>query len=396
VGVSLLTMDAPALVSGATVLVAGGRIQAINPQGIPAAACRVEGAGRVLMPGLADMHVHTDERELPLFLANGVTLVREMNGSPTHLALRERVASGALVGPRMLVASPLLAGVEQRFRHTMVSSAEDAFRVAHEIKAAGYDYLKIYDGLSREAYEALVEAGRTLGLPLDGHIPHAVGLRDVLANGQRLQHTEKIAMALAGHSGDTTRLADARRLFREYPTWVTPTLAVMRVLDAMQTTEYAAWLERPELAYVDAGSLAWWRSLAGTRSPRPLSPYFRFQAALVPVLRDAGTPMLLGTDAANPMMVAGFSVHDELAALVEHGGLTSFEALVTSTVNVGRFLGDTLQGRLVVGAPADLVLVNGDPLADLARLRRPEGVMVRGRWLPREELDAMLLRARRP
>ncbi len=395
VGASLLTMDSPDLVRDATVLVRDGTIAAIDPATVPAGACTVQTAGRVLMPGLTDMHVHTDASEMPLFLANGVTFVREMNGSPAHLALRDSLARGLVAGPRMLVASPLLAGVPQRWRHVLVTTPEEAYKAAHDAKNAGYDYLKIYDGLSRASYDALVEAGRTLGLPLDGHIPANVGLEHALEVGQYLQHIDKIAFSLAGHRGDSTAYPRARELFAERRAWVTPTLASLRALNASQTTEYTTRLEAPEMAYVDSATFGWWSSLKGSRTRTGPSSFYRFMTGLLPVLRESGARFLLGTDSGNPLMVAGFAVHDEMETLVRDGGFTPWQALASATRNVGAFLGDSLRGRLVVGAPADLILVDGDPLGDLTVLRRPDGVMVNGRWYPREELDSLLWSARK-
>lgn len=392
---TLLAMDGPTLLPNGTVVVRDGRIAAINPPSVPAGVCRIDLAGQVLLPGLADMHVHTDEAEMPVFLANGVTLVREMNGSPTHLRLRDRIASGEVIGPRMLVASPLMVGAPLRYRHRLVTRPAEAVVAAREVKAAGYDYLKIYDGLSRESYDAFVETAAALGLPLEGHIPAAVGLARVLETGQSLQHIEKIGMAIGGHQGDTMQLSRAAGLFAGRRTWVTPTLAVLRVLDGTRTTEYTARLDAPEMAWVDSASLGWWRSLAGSNPPRGPSPFYRFQTALLPLLRAAGARFLLGTDAANPLMVAGFSVHEELAVLVRDGGFSPYEALLTATRNVGEFVGDTLRGRLVIGAPADLLVAESNPLGNLAVLRRPAGVMANGRWFDRIRLDSMLAASRR-
>jgi imidazolonepropionase-like amidohydrolase len=252
-GVEVLTLKDSLVGPRVTVLVDAGRIAAVGTPSIPANACRIDGTGRVLLPGLADMHAHTNERELPLFLANGVTLVRELNGSPAHLALREQIANGTVVGPRLVVGSPLLTGKALRFRHRLITSAEDARAAAREAKDAGYECLTIYDDLTAEQSAALAEAVRALGLPLEGHVPAAVGLERVLAAGQAIQHIDKIAFALVGHAPDSARLPEARRLFAGRRAWVTPTLASLRALDRSGTAEYAARFARPEMAYVDSG-----------------------------------------------------------------------------------------------------------------------------------------------
>jgi imidazolonepropionase-like amidohydrolase len=394
---NVLSMTNQQVARNQSVLVRAGRIERIAPNlQAPSNACRIDARGKTLMPGLADMHVHMSPSDVPLLLANGVTLAREMNGTPALVALRDSIASGKVFGPRLLVASPLLAGVPQRWRHRLVTSAQDAYAAAHDAKAAGYDYLKIYDGLSAEAYAALVEAGHTLGLPLDGHIPQAVGLEGVLAAGQTIEHMDKIVSAISGGAGlDTTRIASARALFRKYGVWLTPTLSSLKALDMAGTPAYTTRLAGPDMAYVDSATLAFWRAFGRPRD-RAAGPtrYYQYEVKLLAGLHEDSLPMLLGTDTANPLMVAGFAVHEELAVLTRDAGFSNFEALRTATSNVGRFLHEPTTGTLQVGAAADLVLVAGDPLLDLGLLRRPAGVMVKGVWLDRSQLDGMLASAR--
>jgi imidazolonepropionase-like amidohydrolase len=395
VAADVLTMNDSTPLRGVTVLVRAGVIEAVGDDPIPANACRIDARGKTLLPGLADMHVHTEERELPIFLFNGVTTVREMNGSPEHVALRERVARGELLGPRLLVTSPLLSGIPLLYRHKVIKNADDAYAAAHEAKAAGYDFLKIYDDLSRESYEALVTAGNALGLRLDGHVPAAVGLEAVIEAGQSIQHMDKIVFALAGHTGDTTKLAELPRLFGGRANWVTPTLASLRALDLSGTPEYAARLRSPEMAYADSGTLDYWGSLrgSGTRAYKE-SSYLAMQKTALARLREMGVRMTLGTDAANPLMLPGFSVHDELEALVIHGGFSPYEALLTATRNAADFVGDARSGRVAPGARADLLMVDSNPLAGLAVLRDPSGVMVNGRWLDRAALSELRAKSR--
>jgi imidazolonepropionase-like amidohydrolase len=395
VGGDVLTMESPDALRAATVVVENGRITAVGSDvSVPDDACRIDARGKTVLPGLADMHVHTVESEMPLYLANGVTTVREMNGSPTFVALRAKL-DGGLPGPRLLVASPLLAGVKQRFRHELIENVTDAGKAAHEADRVGYDYLKIYDGLSRESYDALVEAGTTLGIPLDGHIPEAVGIERVLAAGQTIEHMDKIAVALSGHQPDTSVLLRARQLFTEHTVWVTPTIASLYALDIAGTDEYSARMERPEMAYIDSATMAWWGSLRRSRTrPTGGSPFYRLELALLRALQEVGVPLLLGTDTGNPLMVPGFAVYDELDRLVTDAGFSRYDALRTATANAGRFLHEQGTGMIRVGARADLLLVDGDPLKDLGVLRRPAGVMANGRWFDRAALDEMLRQAR--
>jgi hypothetical protein len=196
VGADVLTMSDSILRRGQNVLIRQGRIELVGHTSIPADACRIDARNKVLLPGLVDMHVHTSAREMPLFLANGVTLIREMNGSPRHLALRDSIATGERLGPKLLVASTLLTGQKWPVRYRLIEDVNAAKAAAREMKTAGYDYLKIYDGLSRDQYDAFVELGGTLGIPLDGHIPQDVGLSRVLEAGQALQHMDRSRVRL--------------------------------------------------------------------------------------------------------------------------------------------------------------------------------------------------------
>jgi imidazolonepropionase-like amidohydrolase len=402
--VSILDVEAGVVVPDRTVIVEGGTIARVGPAAeveIPADATVIDGTGRFLVPGLADMHVHMERADARLFLANGVTTVREMNGSPAHLALRDSIARGDVLGPRMLVASPLLAGVEQRYRHELVPDSAAAARVAREAAERGYDFLKAYDGLSAPAYEALAEASSATGIPLVGHVPEAVGLDGVLAVGQRsLEHVEQIAYATVGHAPDPARIRGIAERIAGSEAWVVPTLAAQRILTRSRTSYYDALLAAPETAFVDPGILEWWRSLAapaGAPDPPADDPrrrrseaFYDFQRELVGALHAAGVPLLVGTDTPNPLLVPGFSIHLELAALVD-AGISPIDAIRMATRDAARFAGEEGRwGVVAPGAAANLVLVDANPLDSLAALRAPAGVMVRGTWLDREALDRLL------
>src|SRR5262245_10390337 len=158
--VTVLDLETGTTSADRTVLVRAGRIEAVGPSAevaAPAGARAVDGRGHWLIPGLVDAHVHVSERDLPLFLANGVTAVRELNGSPAHIALRARIAAGELVGPRMQVASTLLAGERQRWRHELLLDPIAAGERAESFAEGGYDALKVYDGLAPEVYDVIAE-----------------------------------------------------------------------------------------------------------------------------------------------------------------------------------------------------------------------------------------------
>ncbi|MSR61185.1 MAG: hypothetical protein EXS08_01890 [Planctomycetes bacterium] len=398
VDVNLVDVELGRIVPHQSVLVLGPRILRVGPASelaLPAGTRRIDGAGRFLLPGLVDAHVHAGERELPLFLANCVTTVRELNGTSEHLRLRERIASGAVLGPRMVVSSPMLAGERQRWRHVLLTDPLEAELAAERFALEGYDALKIYDGLSPEVYEALAEVARLRGLPLVGHVPKAVGLERVLAAGQELQHVEQLAEATVGHRTDLARIPEIARTLAQAGVTVTPTLAAQAILCSQGRADFLARYELPELVYVDAETRAWWDGLRGggghAAATGADSPFYVFQRELVRALAAAGVPLLVGTDTPNPLLVAGFSMHEECTAL-RAAGLAPADVLRAATLAPARALGlEREQGRVAEGLRADLVLVDANPLEDLAALRRPRGVLVAGRWLDSAELTQLLV-----
>lgn len=404
--VSILTMESDTALTRHALIVDGEEIVWMGPSAelqVPPRASVIDGGGRFLLPGLADLHVHIQAIDLPLFLYNGITAVREMNGAPAHIALRDSIARGLRIGPRMVVTSALLAGDSQPWRHVLVPDEATARRVAHEANAHGFDALKVYDGLGAGAYTALADASRTLGLPLVGHIPREVGLEGVLRAGQRsIEHVEQITYATVGNSLDPGRIPAIAAQIAESKIWVVPTLAAQRILTQRRTAAYDARLAAPEMQFVGPDVLAWWKSLKapeGTADApsddqhrQRAEAFYAFQRDLVRALHDAGVPLLVGTDTPNPLLVPGFSIHLELAALID-AGIPAIEVLRMATRDAACFLGEDGQWGIVKpGAAADLVLVDGDPRERIEVLETPVGVMVRGTWLDRENLDSVLER----
>ncbi len=419
--VSVVPMDREVVLADHTVLVRDGRIAALGPAGaleVPADAQRIDGRGRFLMPGLADMHVHVwDENDLYLFVANGVTTVRNMFGAPLHLDWRARIERGELVGPRIYTAGPIIDGAPAVWPgSTELVDPDEAAAVVAAQKAAGYDFLKPYARLTRACYEALVVAGEEQGLPLMGHVPEALTLQDVLeARQQTIEHMggwaeaaqragspyrsiDFTTEALAWQEVDPERVAAVAAAVRAAGAWNCPTLVVLQKWQ--QGDEARALLERPEMRFVSPFLRASWepdssanylarlpaRTTAAARDSVPA-----MQRA-VRALRDAGGGILLGTDMGNPYVVAGFALHEELANLVA-AGLTPFEALRAGTADAARCMGAGEDwGSLAPGRRADLLLLEANPLEDVHNAARRVGVVLHGRWFPAEELAAELER----
>ena len=418
--VTVVPMDSERLVPGQTVVVRDGRIQSIGPAAsiaVPAGATRVDGRGRFLMPGLAEMHAHVPpnpndaqwtEDVLFLYAANGITFARSMLGAPHHLELRAKAERGEIVSPRIYTSGPSLNG-------NSVSSPAVGRQMVAAAKAAGYDTLKIHPGLDRARYDAIAEAAKEHGITFGGHVPEAVGIERALEVGQAtVDHLDGYLALLirdgatppaeAGFFGydwtdfvDEAKIPEAARRTREAGVWNVPTDALIHhlLLPEPSASEMEA---RTELRYVPKPMLAQWIEARKELQADPgydadrARRFVAIRGKLIKAMNDQGAGLLLGSDAPQIFNVPGFSAHRELQYLVQ-AGLTPFEALATGTRNVARFIGTPQDfGTVEVGRRADLILLEANPLQDVANAQRRVGVMLNGRWLPEIELRAGLAR----
>jgi hypothetical protein len=416
VDVTVIPMDAAHVIPSQTVVVRDGRIAEMGAAGEvrpPDGAQVIEGQGRYLMPGLAEMHAHIppqpDEAQwtrdiLFLYVANGITFARGMLGAPHHLELREQAARGEIVAPRIYTSGPSLNG-------NSVASPEAGRAMVAEQKAAGYDFLKIHPGLDRARYDAIVTAANEHGIAWAGHVPHEVGLLRALETGQAtvdhldayipplLRDGSPKADALPSFFGwnladevDEAKIQPLARSTKAAGVWNVPTESLIQhvLLPSLTAEDLAA---RDELRFVSPRLRAQWvqskeRVLQDPEYDPDLARRFvEVRGQLIKALHDEGAGLLLGSDAPQVFNVPGFSIHHELRMLVE-AGLTPYEALATGNLNVAKFLGEEDQfGAVAVGQRADLVLLNANPLADVGHFRELAGVMLHGRWLPAAELQ---------
>lgn len=399
VDVTVLPMDGGPALRDHTVLVAGDRITAIAPTAaitFPADATQVNGRGKFLMPGLAEMHGHNPPPGSSpqyiadtyfLFLANGVTTVRSMLGWPGQLELRDKVRSGELLGPNLHLAGPSFSGQS-------TPGPDVAVRRVREQKAEGWDLLKVHPGLSRATYDAMAATAREVGIDFAGHIPADVGLFHAIEQGQRtIDHLDGYIESLKGDAGplDPTALSEAVRRTREAGIAVIPTMELWEAI--LGADEPAEVFGRPELKYLPPALVQQWKN--GYEQRRAAKNFDAAKARLVAAnrkvllkaLADGGVPILFGTDAPQIFSVPGFSIHREAAAM-ESVGMSRRAILesATSAVGVHGKAWDNF-GTVTVGARADLLLLEANPLEDLGALARRAGVMVRGRWLSEGEIQ---------
>ena len=418
VNVTVIPMDRERRVPGQTVLVRGDRIVEIGPVArvkLPDGGVRVDGRGKFLIPGLAEMHAHIPggealddvvERTLFMYVAGGITTVRGMLGHPRHLDLRARAARGELLSPIIYTSGPSLNG-------NSIPDAAAAARVALEQKEASYDFLKIHPGVSREAFDTLAATARRIGMPFAGHVPEEVGIARALeARYATIDHLDGYLEAMLregapvsadqsaffgmnlGEHLDQSKLLALVEATRRSGVWNVPTQVLLENLTIAGSSQELA--RRPEMRYMPPRELAQWAAvkdgiLAETNStPESARRMIEMRRRLIKALHAAGAGLLLGSDAPQIYNVPGFSTHRELESLVA-SGLTPYQALETGTRNVATFFGTQKEtGTLEKGKRADLVLLDADPLADIRNTTRRSGVMVRGRWLPQAEIERRL------
>jgi imidazolonepropionase-like amidohydrolase len=432
--VTLVDVQRGLLLPDRTVLIDDARIVSVAPAAslsIPDGAQVIDARGKYLIPGLWDMHAHLFNNEakpatdlsswaFPLYVAHGVMGVRDMwtDAQDISLARRwnEQRLRDRLIAPQIEWGSDIVDGPEPQWtRSSEVSNAEEARRIVHELKAGGAGFIKIYSGLGRDAFLALADEARRTGIAFAGHVPVSIGAFEASDAGMRsIEHLSGVldtCTPLASELQRTTReewtaaLNERRwetfdedicsRLYAHYAanrTWQVPTLvqtsarllAHEAALDSSQTLRYVPESEKESWPEIVARSARLPRDVRRARFARFLD--------IVGNMQQAGVGILAGTDVGNPLIVPGFSLHDELALLVQ-AGLSPLQALQTATLNPASYLEATDSvGTVEVGKLADLILLQANPLQDISNTRRIAAVVLRGRYLDRRDLDALMAR----
>lgn len=423
--VNVLPMDEERVLRGQTVIVRDGIIIEVGPSEaieVPASARRIDGKGGYLLPGLTDFHIHLrSTSELLSYLAHGVTTVVHMSGAmtgaPNLLRYRDEIASGKRIGPALYMTGPIFDGSPPIFPgvSTVVRTPAEARRTVGEQHDAGYDFIKVYNNLTSGVLCATVEAARERGMAVIGHIPRKdergqalqraldAGL-DVIAHGEEYFFTyfysgvdSLLDRGEVPHP-DEERIPGAVRMTKAARAAVVPNLSFV-AMTRRQLDDLDSVLADSEARYLHPDVRAMWEAENPTRRAdrerfeRRERAKYAFIRSLTKALSDAEVPLLLGTDASAPGMYPGASAHLELSELVA-AGLTPYEALEAGTRNAGAFIAEHVEGaephgRVAPGQRADLILVRRNPLDDVVNASAIEGVMARGRWLPKAELDGM-------
>ena len=402
--VNVVDVVAGRIVPDTTVVVTGDTITSVTQHGIPPGGARViDGRDKFLIPGLWDMHAHIEGNErawLPLYVANGVTGIRDMGADLDFiLEIRAATASGRTLGPRIIAAGPILDDAPGDWPFRMrVRNADEARATVQLLKRRGVDLIKVHNYTPREAFFAIVEEARRQNLRVAGHVPLKVTIQEGVDAGMvSIEHLSEDGRVWKACSGGAQYRPDACRPFFEMlarrGVWQTPTLIALAELPVIGTP--ASAISRDQLAYANKAFL---EMHAGNqrlfvKQPEVLGIVRNLAEVGKVVTRDmaaAGVGILAGCDA----MIAGFCVHDELALMVS-SGMTPLAALQAATVNPARSLAREMTlGSVAAGRSADLVLLDANPLEDIANVRRIRAVVAAGRFLDRSALDQLLTQAK--
>jgi imidazolonepropionase-like amidohydrolase len=418
VRVSVIDASARAPRANQTVVIQGNRIVGVGPAGsvrVPPGARVIDGQGKFLVPGLWDMHVHTaitgGRDLLPLYVANGVTGVRDMAGDwDTLTTWRSEIARGQLVGPRIIASGPYLEGGDVPIPHLLARNATEARAGVDSLVALGVDFIKVHSQLTAESYFAIARRARERGVVFAGHVPRVVGSAAASDSGQKsIEHllaipaectsADSIALqprfAVQSALGrcSTESLAPLYAKFVRNGTYVTPTFTAQ--------VEVANWPTRS----VPGDSLAHYlptavRDYVAQIFPMPDSippnadsvgrAMLQKRLRQVAAMRRAGVHILTGTDAPLRNSPPGFGLHEELV-LLARGGMSPFEILESATLEAARYLGMAdSAGTIATGKLADLVLLDGNPLQDIRNTRRISAVVANGRVFAGEERERLL------
>jgi len=420
VNVNILDVENERVVPGQTVLVDSGVIKMISAEigTLPEGVFVIDGKGKFLAPGLADMHVHVwDDSEPAIYVAFGVTTIRNMWGTGKTKEIIRKINNKEIIGARIITSGPIIDGVPEIWPGSRsVARAADAIDEVRKQAAAGYDFIKVYSNLSPESFSAIAEAAHDIGIPFSGHIPEAIPVNVAITSGMAsIEHLYGLDKAVSnvdlgpGRRISLERFVVGRRILsgqieqeevfpyekslaiaqsiKNADVAVTPTLIVRRRVSPSRE-ESRRQLARDEIGLIRPSLRESWdldrvyasQGLSDSEVPA-LRVFEKFSDELVRIMNEEGVLLLAGSDAQNHYVFHGLSLHEELELLV-NAGLSTFESIRTATINAAIFLGESGEwGVVKEGARSDLVLLNSDPSVNISNYQDIAGVMVGDVWL---------------
>lgn len=414
--VTVIPMDRQQALPDQTVIVRAGKIAEMGPAAsvrVPASATKIDGRGKFLMPGLADMHMRISQgagapndlvtKQMIVLVANGITTARGMFGQPAHPAVRDKIAKGELFGPALYVGSPPLGGSS--------AAGPDAARISIEQwKKDGYDFMVSWYGISRSTYDRITETARAQNVPVAGKVDTVAGLRRALAAKARtVEHLDGFLEEIATANSplrevdsqfvpgeilnylDESKIPAVAAAVRDAGVYSTPTLALTRQWISDLTPDELR--KQPDLKYVPPQALTQWTNqrngqMAGNAPAAARKKHVDIRNKIALGLYQSGAKLLAGSDAPSPFFVHGFGIHREMQAMVD-AGIPVYGVLEAATKNAAECMkGDF--GVVAAGKRADLLLLEANPLESVANVQKRAGVMLRGEWFPEAELQKKL------
>ena len=415
--VNVIPMNEEKVIKDQDVVVEGGKIKAMGATGkvkYDKDAHIIDGKSKFLIPGLAEMHAHVPPNDdmqamkevLSLFLNNGVTTIRGMLGHPKHLELRRMIKSGEIIGPHFYTSGP-------SFNGNSVKTPEAGTQMVKDQKQAGYDFLKLHPGLTKENFAAIAKTAKEAGIPFAGHvsldvgvwraieagyasIDHLDGFIECLVPGSESMKQEDIgsfAMFVAKNA-DEKKIPALMKALKEKNIWVVPTQCLAERWFSPDKTAEALAAE-PEMIYMKEDVLKNWINNKKGVMANPkynaddVRKFVELRRKLIYECQKNGVGLLLGSDAPQVFDVPGFSIHHELKYMVD-AGLTPYQALLSGTVNPAKYFDRDDMGMIKPGYVSDLVLLEGNPLENIENTKKIAGVMIGNSWLAKDMIAADL------
>ena len=421
--VNVIPMNEEKVIKNQDVVVKNGMIMSVGETGkvkYSKDAHIIEAKGKFLMPGLAEMHAHVppvDDIEpmkevLKLFLYNGITTIRGMLGHPRHLELRSKIQSGEIIGPHFFTSGP-------SFNGNTVKTPEAGAEMVRNQNAAGYDFLKLHPGLTKENFAAIAKTAKEVNIPFAGHVSFDVGVwRAIEAGYASIDHLDgfveslvpgidtmkeqqigSFAMFIAKYA-DEKKITALMKALKEKNIWVVPTQSLAERWFSPDK-DADAFAREPEMIYIKEETLKNWvnnkKSLMANPNYKPndIKKFVELRRKLIYECQRNGVGLLLGSDGPQVFNVPGFSVHHELKYMVE-AGLTPYQALQSGTVNVAKYFKLTNTGMIKTGYVSDMILLDANPLENIENTKKIAGVMLGDHWMSKEDIAIGLKKLEKP
>lgn len=399
--VNVIPMTSETVLDDHVVEIEDGRITAIYPSDEldgESADESIDGDGGYLYPAMSDLHIHffggsgAMETFLRMYIANGVAHGLCMQGSRSLLKVRDKIRAGEEEGPLLWISSPIIGNFSPR----PVEYGEGR-EIAEKYQDMGYDYIKVYNLIPEDGYRGIMDEANKLGMPVVGHAVRSVGIEGAIENHQHIAHIEEFIYGYFREDLDESKIPVLAKELREADIGVITTLIAFHNI-IRQIEDLDAMLAGPGVDLMPDSILSTWARDKNEYLTRPnqdefekfLRPTYAFMEKVVKGLQEGGVTLLAGTDAMIPVVVPGYSLHDELADMVA-AGLTPYEALVTATRAPGEFLkSDVPFGTIAPGMEASVVLTSANPLEDIGNTKKIRGVMIRGQWYGPSDIEALL------